>query len=71
MTYRAIRCPCGHPVCKAWMVDPAAATQGVYFSEAQAHAVAALLNSDFVPPVPEDGCDLILTHVTWKEGRRL
>ncbi len=39
--YTAMKCPCGHPTCKAWMVDPVAAVQSVRFTEAQARAVAA------------------------------
>ena len=42
--YRAIPCPCGHPACKNWFVDPVAAVQGVGFSEKQALAVADFLN---------------------------
>jgi len=44
-TYRAIRCPCGHKSCTAWMVDPVAAVQSVRFTERQAKAVAGLLNA--------------------------
>lgn len=44
MTYFAKPCPCGHPVCKNWFVEPVAAYQGVSFTEEQARAVAALLN---------------------------
>lgn len=45
MSYTAIRCPCGHPSCKNWMVDDVAAIQGVAFTEKQAKAVAALLTA--------------------------
>lgn len=38
----AIPCPCGK--CGYWLVEPEAALQGVSFTEAQARAVAALLN---------------------------
>lgn len=44
MTYKATPCPCGDPICKSWHVAPVAAIQGVRFSEAQARAVATLLN---------------------------
>jgi hypothetical protein len=43
--YRAIRCPCGHRGCSSWMVEPVAAIQGVSLTEAQARAVADLLNA--------------------------
>lgn len=43
-TYKAIPCPCGHRTCKNWLVDPVAAVQSVSFTEAQAKAVATLLN---------------------------
>lgn len=42
--YTAFKCPCGHPACKSWMIDPAAAVQGVRFTQRQAEAVAQLLN---------------------------
>jgi hypothetical protein len=42
--YKAEPCPCGHPSCKAWHVWPVAAVQSVRFTEAQAYAVAKLLN---------------------------
>lgn len=42
--YRAIKCPCGSPNCKNWLVDPVAAYQGVSFTEHQAKAVASFLN---------------------------
>ncbi len=42
--YSARRCPCGHPSCKSWHVDPVAAVQSVSFTEEQARAVAELLN---------------------------
>jgi len=41
---RATKCPCGHPLCSKWHVEPEAALQGVGFSEKQAYAVVALLN---------------------------
>lgn len=41
---RAIKCPCGHRTCTAWMVDPEAAVQGVLFTEEEAMAVADFLN---------------------------
>jgi hypothetical protein len=41
---RAIPCPCGHRSCKAWMVTPQAAIQGVGFTEAEAGVVAMALN---------------------------
>jgi len=44
MNYSAVKCPCGHPVCKSWLVDPVAAVQGVHFTEAQAKFVAAVMN---------------------------
>ena len=40
---KAIKCPCGHPACTAWMVDPQAAIQGISFTEREARAVAELL----------------------------
>lgn len=43
-TYAAVQCPCGHPACRDWHVSPVAEMQGVKFTEAQAHAVAYLLN---------------------------
>lgn len=42
--YCASRCPCGAAACKSWHVEPVAALQGVSFTQAQAEAVAALLN---------------------------
>lgn len=51
--YRAFPCPCGHPSCKAWMVDPVAAVQCVRFTEPQARATAHLLNTlDFCAGLP-------------------
>ena len=44
MKYKAIPCPCGHPVCKNWLVEPVAALQGVSFTEAQARLTADVLN---------------------------
>ncbi len=44
-TYRASRCPCGHPACPAWHVDNDNAVQGVHFTEEQARMVAGLLNA--------------------------
>lgn len=43
--YTATRCPCGHKGCRAWLVEPVAAVQGVCFNEFQAVAVARLLNN--------------------------
>lgn len=45
MTYYATPCQCGDPLCKDWHVKPVAAYQGVCFTEQQARAVAAVLNS--------------------------
>lgn len=42
--YKASPCPCGHRACEDWHVSPAAAVQGVSFTEKQAKAVADLLN---------------------------
>lgn len=42
--YTAFKCPCGHPACKSWLIDPAAAVEGVRFTQRQAEAVAQLLN---------------------------
>ena len=42
---KAIPYPCGHPACRAWMVSPQAAVQGVRFTEGEARAVADLLNA--------------------------
>lgn len=42
--YSASPCPCGHKACHSWVVEPAAATQGVSFTEVQARCVAELLN---------------------------
>ncbi len=53
--YTAMKCPCGHPTCKAWMVDPVAAVQSVRFTEAQARAVAALLNEMETGEKEDDG----------------
>ena len=44
MRYTATKCPCGHPACKHWHVDPIAAVQGVAFTEAQANFIADVLN---------------------------
>jgi hypothetical protein len=44
MRYRAIKCPCGHPSCTSWMVEPVAAVQGVSFTKELAEAVAEFLN---------------------------
>ncbi len=49
----AIRCPCGDKICKAWMVSPQAAVQGVRFTQAEAEAVAKLLNK-MNTPIPTD-----------------
>ena len=45
MKYRAVKCPCGHRACDDWHVNPVAAIQGVGFTQAQAEAVAGLLNA--------------------------
>lgn len=42
--YTVSRCPCGHSACKDWHVTWVASVQGVKLTEAQAIAVAALLN---------------------------
>lgn len=42
--YWASRCPCMRRSCRDWHVEPVAALQGVSFTEAQARAVAKLLN---------------------------
>jgi hypothetical protein len=44
MTYTVSPCPCGHRACRNWHVSWVASVQGVRFTEAQARAVAALLN---------------------------
>lgn len=49
---QAIRCPCGSPGCHNWLVAPEAALQGVCFTQAQAEAVAELLNK-IAPRVSE------------------
>lgn len=43
--YTATGCPCGHPVCKNWLVAPVANVQGVSFTRPQAEAVAYVLNA--------------------------
>lgn len=48
MSY-AVKCPCGHPSCKHWHVEPEAAVQGVNFTEEQAHLVASTLNASREP----------------------
>ena|SRR5215472_5463641 len=45
--FRAIPCPCGHPACKSWMVDPVAAIQGVSFTQEEAEAIAEFMNKRF------------------------
>lgn len=40
----ASRCRCRSANCKDWHIWPAAAVQGVHFTEQQARAVATLLN---------------------------
>jgi hypothetical protein len=42
--YTIHRCPCGDPDCKHWHISGIADDWGVRFTEAQAKAVAALLN---------------------------
>lgn len=82
MTYRAIPCPCGHRACTSWMVDPVAAVQGVRFTQAQAEAVAALLNTLDVLEARHDfvdnrellrllGIDKALEAVGWEPTERL
>lgn len=44
LQYKAEPCPCGHPTCDAWHVEPVAAIQGVRLTRKQAIAVAELLN---------------------------
>jgi len=51
-TFYAVKCPCGHASCKSWFVDPAAAVQGVSFTEEEARAVAGFLNRR-QQPIPE------------------
>lgn len=46
MTYRALRCPCGDPICKHWHVSDVAEMQGVRFTQAQAELVARVLNNE-------------------------
>lgn len=36
-----IPCPCGHPSCRNWLVDPVAAVQSVRFTKEEAFLVAA------------------------------
>lgn len=55
----AIPCPCGHKSCKAWMVDPHAAVQGVRFTQEEAERVAEFLNG-----MP----DLTSTKFDWPDG---
>jgi hypothetical protein len=50
--YRATKCPCGDPICKAWHVSGVASVQGVSFEERQARIVADLLNA--IEPREED-----------------
>lgn len=50
---RAIKCPCGHRACTAWMVDPEAAVQGVRFTQEEAELVASLLNKYHATEPPE------------------
>ena len=45
--YRAVKCPCGHPVCKSWMVSPPAFVAGVNFTEEEAKTVADVLNDSY------------------------
>lgn len=52
--YRAVKCPCGHVACKAWMVEPVAAVQGVSFTREQAEFVAAALTSQLKTSAPKD-----------------
>ena len=44
-TYRATKCPCGHPGCRHWHVWPVAAVQGVGFTQKQAEVIVGLLNT--------------------------
>ncbi len=46
--YRAVRCPCGDPVCKDWHVSPVAQVQGVKFTEEQARSVVKLLSGKMI-----------------------
>lgn len=39
------RCPCGHPACNDFHINPVAAVQGVKFTSLQAEIVAAVLNA--------------------------
>lgn len=39
-TFTAVRCPCGHPACKNWFVEPVAAV-----TEEQAKAIAEFMNN--------------------------
>lgn len=46
MTYRAIKCACGHPLCKDWHVSDVADIQGVKFTQAQAELIVRVLNNE-------------------------
>jgi hypothetical protein len=51
--YRASPCPCGHRACTSWHVSWVANVQGVSFTQAQAEAVAELLNRMEKPAAPD------------------
>lgn len=65
MTHYAFPCPCGHPVCKNWMVSGVAAVQGVSFTEQQARAVAGLLN--FMNEQPQGSAPSINTLLQFQD----
>lgn len=44
-SYRATKCPCGHPSCTNWLVAGVADVAGVSFTKAQAEGVAEVLNA--------------------------
>lgn len=64
----AMKCPCGHRACKAWMVAPQAAVQGVRFTQEEAEAVAKLLDEMELFSKKVEPDDEIMSLLDWAKA---
>lgn len=61
--YKAVKCGCGDDICKHWHVTDVADVQGVSFTQAQAEAIASLLNGTLNVQLPAPGENVYISGV--------